>query len=86
MRTIEQNTPRALLAIERTTTHYVKMTTNMTTVRRSTVLKVKIAMAILIVPLAIAAILVTHYYGMTAGFLVGLLWCLVVAAAKPRDQ
>ena len=56
------------------------------TVRRSTVLKCKIAMALLMLPLAIAAILTAHYYGPTAGLVVGLLWCVVMAAAKPADN
>ena len=62
------------------------MTTKAMTVRRSTVLKIKIVMAILMVPLAIAAILTAHYYGPTAGLVVGLLWCVVMAAAKPSEE
>ena len=62
------------------------MTTKSMTVRRSTVLKIKIMMAILMLPLAIAAILTAQYYGPAAGLVVGFLWCVVVAAARPSDE
>ena len=62
------------------------MNPKVTKVSRSTVLKFKIAMALLIVPLAIVAISFAHYHGPTAGLAVALLWCVVMAAAKPGDN